>query len=97
MLDDDFDQDDEEIAPESLQKKWEKEEFQEEFSGKDFISCPHCKQPIEKKSFSCLYCGGRIFVNSGLLGRFANAATPGTFSFVFVLIMIGLLAVLFLL
>jgi hypothetical protein len=65
----DFENEDEE-APESLRSRWEKEEFHESLDGKHFLDCPHCRMKIDAKSFSCLYCGNRVFQDSGFLGLF---------------------------
>lgn len=75
--DDPFDSFQEEEHPETLRKKWEKEDFEEEFSGKRYLPCPHCGKPIEKKSFSCLYCGERVFTDSGPLGILARWILKG--------------------
>ena len=67
----------EEEQPEKLRKKWEEEDFQDEFEGKQVKRCPHCSKWIEKRSFSCLYCGQRIFQESGPIGRMARWIADG--------------------
>lgn len=55
----------EEVPPERLQRKWETEESHE----KPAVACPSCKKRVPADSFQCLYCGGQIFYDSGLLGK----------------------------
>lgn len=71
----DFDDQEEEQEPESLRKKWEAEAFEEEIFEKSFKDCPHCAKKIEAKSFSCLYCGERVFQDSGFLGKWIKYKT----------------------
>ncbi len=54
----------EEIPPEKLQKKWDREESAESPA----VTCPECGKRVPATSFQCLYCGFRIFQDSGLLG-----------------------------
>ena len=63
----DFEEFEEEEAPDHLKNKWDSEAY--EVIGS--VPCPHCGQPIEKQSFACLFCGERVFENSGLLGQLA--------------------------
>lgn len=61
----------EEEHPEKLRKKWEAEDFEDEIEGKKVAPCPHCGKWITKRSFDCIYCGKRVFQESGPLGRMA--------------------------
>ncbi len=55
----------EEEAPEKLRKKWDSEELEE----KPAVTCPACKKRVPADSFRCIYCGERVFKDSGLLGK----------------------------
>lgn len=55
-----------EVPPDSLQKKWDKEE---EIVRPSALVCPTCKSYVPSDSFRCLHCGGQVFKNSGLLGK----------------------------
>jgi len=96
MQDEDFEPSEEEKVPENLRRKWDDEELEGDFSGKKMIPCRHCGKPVEKNSFSCLYCGQRIFSQSGILGKLGHSITQGTFFFVLLLLIVVLL-ILFLL
>ncbi len=52
-------------VPERLQKKWDEEEYKEQPA----VTCPACKKRVSADSFRCLYCGERVFKDSGLLGK----------------------------
>jgi len=95
--DDDFHPIPEEEEPERLRKKWESEELEEQLSGKRMKTCPHCGESVERKSFFCLYCGERVFEESGLLGRLGKWIRDGRFLLVIALILISffLLTVMF--
>jgi hypothetical protein len=58
--------------PESLRKKWEAEDLEDRQGENAMRACRHCGKMIVKKSFSCIYCGNRVFTESGLLGRLAH-------------------------
>ncbi len=94
--DDEFEPQDEQ-EPESLRKKWDAEEIEELTSGKKQFPCPSCRQMIDSKSFSCLYCGQRVFHDSGLIGKFGKYITGGHWSFLILLVAaaVFLLSVLF--
>ncbi len=92
MSDEDFQIPEEEEHPEKLRKKWEAEEFEEEFQEKGLKPCPHCAKWISRKSFSCIYCGGRVFHESGLLGRMAYWAASGRVLWVLAALLIFVLA-----
>ncbi len=64
MSESDWEEQDE-IPPEKLQKQWEKEEYEE----KPAVPCPSCHKRLPASSFKCLYCGGQVFHDSGLLGK----------------------------
>ena len=64
----DFEETPDEEIPDKLKKKWEKEDFENEVREKTFKLCPHCAKLIEPEAFSCIYCGERVFWDSGLLG-----------------------------
>jgi hypothetical protein len=91
--DDEFEALGDEEEPESLRKKWEAEEISEFTGGKSFRPCPHCGQRIETKSFFCLYCGQRVFSDSGLLGKLNHGVSTGKFK----LVVLGLIAAFILL
>lgn len=54
-----------ETPPDKLRRKWDKEESEEPAA----IPCPFCKKRVPGSSFFCMYCGNRIFEDSGILGR----------------------------
>ncbi len=58
-------EDNEEIPPDRLQKKWDRDEYEE----LPPVQCPACKKRVPADTFRCLYCGQRVFKDSGLLGR----------------------------
>ena len=55
----------EEEEPPKLGDKWNRESLEPQNYG----PCSHCGKWIDKKSFQCLYCGERVFEDSGFLGR----------------------------
>lgn len=55
----------EELAPEKLQKKWDREEYEE----KAAVECSFCHKKVPASCFKCLYCGTQVFHDSGLLGK----------------------------
>ncbi len=63
----------EEVPPENLRKKWEKEEF----AGKETVQCRHCGKWVPKENMTCLYCREKIFYESGPLGRMAQLLAEG--------------------
>lgn len=75
---------DEEQEPERLRKKWDAEE-QMEIQPRQ---CPHCGKFVAGDSFFCLYCGERVFAESGPLGRLLDLVKRGQMAWV-VLIMIA--------
>lgn len=77
MGDDDWDQEEEEV-PENLRRKWDKEDSHDALQEKTFAPCPYCRKMIERHSFSCIYCGERVFKNSGPLGRLKSAFDSGS-------------------
>ncbi|MDP3920992.1 MAG: hypothetical protein Q8R76_09355 [Candidatus Omnitrophota bacterium] len=78
----------EEEEPESLRKKWEAEESRPLAD----ISCRHCGQPIKENSFSCLYCGERVFDDSGPIGKLAKWIKDGRLILIILMILMGMLA-----
>ncbi len=54
-----------EVPPEKLQKKWDRDEYEE----KPAVECPSCKKRVPADSFKCLYYGSQVFQDSGLLGK----------------------------
>ncbi len=58
-------EDHEERPPDKLRRKWDKEESEEPAP----ITCRFCKKRVSGASFFCMYCGARIFEDSGILGR----------------------------
>lgn len=58
---------DEEI-PSKLQQKWDHEDNKPKIKK----ICPHCKRPIPEESFSCFFCGEKVFEKSGFLGALYN-------------------------
>ena len=54
----------EESPPEKLRKKWDKDDLLEKM-----VECPACKKRQPQRSLNCLFCGARIFEDSGLLGK----------------------------
>jgi len=76
-----------EEEPEKLRKKWEAEELEKSVSGKQSIACPHCQKTIQADSFSCLYCGERVFEQSGPIGWLATALRSGWLLFVVAIVL----------
>lgn len=68
MCPDDFGEVPDEEIPDHLRKKWEREDLENEVREKTFKPCTHCSKLIEPNSFTCIYCGERVFWDSGLLG-----------------------------
>ena len=69
MFDDDEPKDweelDEEVPPEHLQRKWDNEE-------PDFhktTTCPGCKQLVSADVLTCAVCGAQVFRESGFLRK----------------------------
>lgn len=58
-------EEEEEVPPEKLQKKWEREDYEEPPA----VECPSCKKRVPASTFKCLYCGEQVFHDSGLLGK----------------------------
>ena len=54
-----------EIPPERLQKKWDREEYEE----LPAVLCSSCKKHVPAGTFRCIYCGAQVFKDSGLLGK----------------------------
>lgn len=68
----------EEGEPERLRKKWDAEEQMEIPPRK----CAHCGKYVAGDSFFCLYCGERVFEESGSLGRLLRFAKQGQLAWV---------------
>ena len=92
--DEEFESFEDEEAPESLQRKWDNEEFQDELTDKKFGPCPKCSKMIEAKSFFCLYCGERIFSNSGFLGNLGHWIVSGWLGWILGLVILSFLMVM---
>lgn len=58
----------EEVPPDKLRDKW----FRDELSFKETVACPACKKELPRETLTCLFCGAKVFYDSGLLGRFAK-------------------------
>ncbi len=92
MCPDDFGEIPDEEVPDKLQKKWENEDFESEILEKNFKPCPYCGKFIEPRSFSCLYCGTRVFWDSGLLGGIRkHLAQQKTLLYIFLLVIVVIL------
>ena len=92
MSPDDFEEIPDEAVPGGLQKKWDNEDFESEVLEKNFKPCPHCGKFIEPRTFSCFYCGERVFWDSGLLGNIRkNLAQKKTVLYIFLLAVIVVL------
>lgn len=61
----DWDAAEEETPQENLKRKW----VEREYFGKKTVDCPSCRKEVPAESLSCLFCGARIFHDSGLLGK----------------------------
>lgn len=73
----DWEELEDEEAPESLQKKWDSEEDEELRLEKGYVPCPHCSKLIAKGSFSCIYCCETVLEDSGPIGRLASILKKG--------------------
>ena len=75
MFDDDDEPKDweieEEEPPEKLKRKWDWEERTE----RKAIPCPKCKKYVPEDSLTCLFCGAKVFRDSGFLGKFLKWLT----------------------
>ncbi len=58
-------EDQDEVPPEKLQKKWDRDEYEE----RPAVICPACKKRVPADTFRCLYCNAQVFKDSGVLGR----------------------------
>ena len=58
-------EDGEELPPGKLQDKW----FREELSFKETVTCAACGKELPRETLACLFCGARVFQDSGLLGK----------------------------
>ena len=56
----------EEEVPEKLERKWGRESAS---SFQEPLICPSCKKDLPRDSVVCLFCGTRVFHDSGLLGK----------------------------
>ncbi len=54
-----------EVPAERLQRKWDSEEMEE----KPAVTCPGCQKRVPASILRCIYCGHRVFHDSGLLGK----------------------------
>lgn len=61
----------EESEPENLKRKWEADELEEAVRGKRQTTCSGCGHEVDASSLACLFCGARVFQESGFLGRLA--------------------------
>jgi hypothetical protein len=57
-----------EEPPEKLKRKW----FEDSLSFKETVECPFCRKWVSKESLACVYCGRRVFSDSGLLGNLVS-------------------------
>ncbi len=62
----------EESEPENLKRKWEADELEEAVRGTRRTNCPGCGHEVDASSLTCLFCGARVFQESGFLGRLAH-------------------------
>ena len=61
----DWDPDREETPPENLKRKW----IEREYFGKETQRCPTCGKYVPAESLTCMFCGGGVTHDTGLLGR----------------------------
>ena len=54
-----------EEPPEKLQRKWNEEEL----SSKETVVCPACRKRVPRENLTCIFCGARVFQDSGFLGK----------------------------
>jgi hypothetical protein len=40
----------------------------------DSVRCPHCARPTAEEHLRCIFCGERLDVQSGFVGRFRSGA-----------------------
>ena len=70
MLDDEDEPKDweieEEVPSKSLENKW----FKESLSFKETVTCPSCQKELPRETLTCLFCGAKVFYDSGFLGSF---------------------------
>ena len=84
-------EEEEEKIPESLQKKWQKEELEGMKAG----VCADCGWPFTKMDLSCRHCGKSTEISDGALvslRRWFFKTWPGLL--VFVVILLGIIAFL---
>lgn len=87
MDDKNFNEIPDEEVPEKLRRKWDREDYESEVLEKNFKPCPHCSKLIEPRSFSCIYCGERVFWDSGLLGGMLKHMTSQRGLFYFLILL----------
>lgn len=92
----DLEQPEDEPEPEALRRKWEAEELERAKGGPREFPCPQCGQPIDARSFSCLFCGATVFEASGFLGALFSFFKKGP-GWAALLFLIAVLLALFLL
>ena len=61
----DWEEIEEENAPENLKRKW----IVEEHFQKKPIPCPSCGRPAASDSVTCLFCGAYVCEDTGFLGK----------------------------
>ena len=54
-----------EIPPKELEDKW----FKESLSFRETVTCPSCAKELLLETLTCLFCGAKVFYDSGLLGK----------------------------
>lgn len=76
---------DSEEEPERLRRKWDAEE-QLEIAPRQ---CSHCGKFVAGDSFFCMYCGERVFTESGVLGRLQQLLKQGQLVWIVLLVLAG--------
>ena len=56
----------EEVPSKNLENKW----FKESLSFKETVTCSSCQKELPRETLACLFCGAKVFYDSGLLGTF---------------------------
>lgn len=77
-----------EEEPERLKRRWDREEGE----PSEEIPCPSCGAPIGKASFYCLFCGERVFEDSGFLGALVKNFKKGGWVFLSAALLAAFLA-----
>ena len=90
----DWQREDEKIPP-SLERKWEKENFQGPEKEETELICRSCGNPVRRNVILCLYCGEPTGIKVGLFGHLRAFLLENILGFILFLAILGVVAILF--